>query len=218
MAEVADGKSSIGRMIVLHRYYRAHLAQAPALVNGLVAGNQPRIRLILGHVYAVVRGFENHNRDEDDLLWPLLRDRIGTPEPTLRMQDQHRDLESLTARTREALSDLFADPELSSQDSTVKLLTELAAAADAHMTDEEQLVLPLAADHLTAADWAEYFVRGISKMDKAQRRYAYGAMLAFCTPEERKLALAQLPLGTRWIWGVRGQRAYRRHMARIHHG
>ncbi|MEC3917913.1 hemerythrin domain-containing protein [Nocardia sp. CDC160] len=217
MAEPADKGPAVDSMIVSHRYYRGQLAQAPMLVRELRAGNATRIRLVIGHVYAVVLGLQNHDRDEDDLLWPLLRARIDPPPEAIgRVENQHHQLSALTTRVRQALTDLLADADLTMCEPTAELLTELSEAADAHMLDEEKTILPLVAEHLTATEWTEYAARGISRMSKAQRRYAKSAMFAYCTPDEQAIMLAKLSVWARLMWQLHGQHVYPRHLARIH--
>lgn len=217
MPSVAETRPDVQDMIVVHRNFRHQFAHAPALIRGLRDGDTARTKLVIDHLRFVLTGLEAHHGSEDDLLWPKLRERVAPmPESISRMEDQHHQLDALTMELTAALNELAVrvDPEV--RERAAELCERLASVVDAHMTEEEQTILPLAAAHLTAAEWDELGERGLEKLAKKDLLPALSSLLAIATPEERKAFLAKAPAPARLLWRLVGRRAHARNEARLY--
>ncbi|MEV6767253.1 hemerythrin domain-containing protein [Nocardia sp. NPDC051030] len=217
MPAIADTRPDVQDMIVVHRNFRHNFDRAPALIRGLREGDTARIRLVVDHLRFLLTGLEVHHSSEDDLLWPKLRERvIPLPEAISRMTDQHHQLDILTTKLTAALNELDVHVDADIRERAAGLCEELGSVVDAHMTEEEETILPLAAAHLTVAEWEELGERGLEKLAKKDLLPALSSLLAVATPEERKAFLAKAPVPARVLWRLVGRRAHARAEARLY--
>ncbi|MFI7499940.1 hemerythrin domain-containing protein [Streptomyces sp. NPDC049687] len=196
-------------MVVVHRVFRRESALLPRLVRAVPGGASLRAAQVAEHLRTYVGGLHHHHALEDELVWPLLHARAAQDDELVsRMEEQHRridvSLEAVAEWTPawEQAADRVAG-------------TNLALALDAHRTvllehldDEERLVLPLVAEHLTVAEWDLVGTRGLEQVPKNQLFIALGALLEEATPEESAYFLGKAPLVGRLLWKVVGKRQY----------
>lgn len=217
MPSIADPRPDVQDMVVVHRNFRHQFSQAPALIRGLRAGDTARIRLVIDHLRLLLKGLEAHHGSEDSFLWPKLRDRVvPLPESVSRMEDQHHQLDVLTAKLIAALDGLAVHVESALREEAAVLCEQLTSVVDAHMTEEEDAILPLAAEHLTVAEWEELGQRGLEKLEKKDLLPALSSLLAVATPEERQAILAKAPMLARVLWRLVGRRAHARAEAQLY--
>lgn len=95
-------------------------------------------------------------------------------------------------------------------------LAELGSVLIAHMDEEENIVLPLAAEHLTVAEWEELGEISLAKLEKKHLLRAFSALMAVATPEEQRAILTKAPLPARVLWRLTGRRSHARWEARLH--
>ncbi|NNN36298.1 hemerythrin domain-containing protein [Streptomyces sp. S3(2020)] len=196
-------------MVVVHRVFRRESALLPRLVRAVPDGGTARAAQVVEHLHTYLGGLHHHHALEDELVWPLLRTRAAQDDELVsRMEEQHRRIdESLRAVAEWTPAwEPAADPIAGE---------ELALALDAHRTvllehldDEERLVLPLVAEHLTVAEWDVVGTRGMEQIPKSQLFIALGALLEEATPQERAHLLGKAPLIGRLLWKVVGHRQY----------
>ncbi|MFJ7076883.1 hemerythrin domain-containing protein [Streptomyces sp. NPDC098781] len=196
-------------MVVVHRVFRRESALLPRLVRAVPDGGTARAAQVAEHLRTYVDGLHHHHALEDELVWPLLHARaVQDDELVSRMEEQHRRIdESLQAVAEwtpvwERAADRIAGEELA------LALDAHRAALLEHLDDEERLVLPLVAEHLTVAEWDLVGTRGLEQVPKNQLFLALGALLEEATPEERAYFLGKAPLVGRVLWRVVGRRQY----------
>ncbi|MFJ9025231.1 hemerythrin domain-containing protein [Streptomyces sp. NPDC102259] len=195
-------------MIVVHRIFRRESALLPRLVRAVPDGGTARATKVAQHLREYLAGLHSHHSLEDELVWPLLRDRAVDDELVGRMEEQHRRIdESLVAVTEwipawEQAADHIAGEELA------LALDEHRTALLEHLDDEERLVLPLIAEHLTVAEWDLVGRRGLERIPKDKLLLALGAILEEATPPERAYFLGRAPLVGRLLWKAVGRRRY----------
>jgi len=84
--------------------------------------------------------------------------------------------------------------------------------------EEENTVLPLAADHLSVAEWEELGEISLAKLDKKHLLRAFSALMAVATPDEQRTLLTKAPAPARLLWRLSGRRAHARREARLRGG
>ncbi|MFJ9381501.1 hemerythrin domain-containing protein [Streptomyces sp. NPDC101455] len=187
-------------MIVVHRVFRRESAYLPRLVRAVPDGDTARAAKVADHLREYVAGLHSHHSVEDELIWPHLRTRAADERLIARVEEQHQRIDvSLTVVAEwtaawERTADGIAGEELAlalEQHRTVLL---------EHLDAEEQLVLPLVAEHLTVAEWDLVGRRGLERIPKSRLLIALGAILEDATPEERTYFLARTPLVGRLLW------------------
>jgi hypothetical protein len=83
------------------------------------------------------------------------------------------------------------------------------------MDEEENAILPLAAEYLSVAEWEELGEVSLAKLEKKQLLRAFSALMAVATPEEQRAILAKAPLPARLLWRLSGRRSHARWEARL---
>ncbi|MBL1078854.1 hemerythrin domain-containing protein [Nocardia sp. 2] len=207
---------AIGQMAVIHRGFRKGLAAAPGLVRGLRAGDHGRIGIVTDHVRDLMDTLHIHHSGEDELLWPLLRERA--PEDAARIQlmaDQHGQVDELVRQVTTLLPLVTADLGVYREDLAGRL-EELAKVLDEHMTVEETELLPIVARHITAAEWNRLGEHGLAKTAKSKRLLTLSRILDNATPEERRLFLKDVPAPIRILWKLVGKRQLARADAKLY--
>ncbi|MCL6733222.1 hemerythrin domain-containing protein [Streptomyces neyagawaensis] len=196
-------------MVVVHRVFRRESALLPRMVRAVPDGESARAAQVSAYLTDYVLGLHHHHTLEDELIWPLLRARADDAEELVaRMEEQHGRIDS----TLEAVA-LWAPQWQRSADSVAG--QELALALDEHrlalldhLDDEERLVLPLVAEHLTVDEWDLVGRRGLENLPKDKVMFAIGAILEDATEDERAYFLGKAPLLGRLVWKLVGRRQY----------
>src|SRR3712207_152261 len=151
-------------MVVVHRVFRRELRLIPQLVREVAPGDIARAGVLAGHARLVLTGLHGHHTAEDELLWPKLLDRC-TPDAELvhRMEAQHE-------RVHDALEALGPALDRWEAEARPAVSVEVAAGFDAlraalveHLDDEEREILPMAARHITQAEWDELGEHGVGE-------------------------------------------------------
>ncbi|WP_237296911.1 hemerythrin domain-containing protein [Streptomyces sp. 3211] len=195
-------------MVVVHRVFRRESALLPRLVRAVPAGATDRAAVVADHLAEYMTGLHHHHTVEDETLWPLLRARTADQELVARMEEQHGRIDaSLAAITEHAPGWRRTADRAVAQD-LAAALDEHRAALLEHLDDEERLVLPLVAEHLTVAEWDTLGRRGMETVPKNKLMLALGALFEEATPQEQEFFLSKAPLVGRLIWKAVGRRQY----------
>jgi len=206
----------VGEMVIVHRVFRKELGMLPGLVTGTADGDRRRARTLGRHYRFVTQVLHDHHTYEDDHLWPVLLQRCPMDAELInRMETQHERvaglIESLPAAW--AAFERTADPE--TRAALAESLTELSAALDEHLHDEEAFLLPIMEDHLTVDEWKAFGKHAAKKMDKRKGLFWIGLMFEDITDDEYARFWAGLPLYVRMGYQVAGPTSYRSGVARV---
>ncbi|MFI5825205.1 hemerythrin domain-containing protein [Streptomyces rishiriensis] len=203
-------------MVVLHRVFRREIPLLADLVEAATPGDRRHTAVLADHLDLVLGALGEHHEGEDDLLWPKLRERAAPGgDVVARMTEQHEAIAGALATA----TDLSRRWRTSADHATALLLAgalrELDGHAVAHMDDEEEHLLPLMADHITAQEWSEVGERGRRSVPKAKLLIFLGAILEDVTAQERQLFLSHMPAPARLLWRTLGTRLYKRTTTRV---
>lgn len=170
-----------------------------------------------GHVRLMLAGLHLHHEGEDTELWPLLESRVpANAELTARMAAQHGDLAAQIGEIDRLLPDWERSAER--PEPLAQALESLHTSVLTHLTDEETAILPLVAEHITAAEWERLGEHARRGMRPAQLPLMFGAVLEECDPTERTMVLAHLPLPLRLLTKPVLEPMYRRYIAKVRRG
>ena len=205
-------------MVVVHRAFRREFGRAPGLIRKVADGDRGRSEIVAEHLAFLTDGLHHHHAAEDELLWPVLLERVGELDGGLvhRMETQHQTVAALVARAGELLPSWRATADATIGEELANTFEKMSVALDEHLTDEEVEILPLCAQHLTPAEWRAVGERGQEGIPKGARAFvSLGGLLEDATPQERTKFLALLPLPARVLWPLVGKGIYRREVARV---
>jgi hemerythrin-like domain-containing protein len=206
-------------MVVLHRVFRREIPLLADQVEAAAPGDRRRTAVLADHLDLVLGALGEHHEGEDDLLWPKLRERAAPGDGVVvRMADQHEAIAGALAAATDLSHRWRARADRATALLLAEALRELDQHAAAHMDDEEEHLLPLMADHITAQEWAEVGARGRRSVPKTKLLIFLGAILEDATAQERRLFLSHMPAPARLLWRTLGTRLYRRTTARVRCG
>ncbi|HEV7650315.1 MAG TPA: hemerythrin domain-containing protein [Actinophytocola sp.] len=214
-----NGTVGTWEMVVVHKAFRREFGRAPELIRKVADGDTARSAVVAGHLTFVTDGLHHHHTAEDEVLWPVLLERVGGLDGDLvhRMETQHETVAVLVARVGELLASWRATADAATGEELASTLEKMSVALDEHLTDEEVEILPLCEQHLTPAEWRAVGDRAQQAIPKGAKAFvSLGGLLEDATPRERTQFLGLLPLPARVLWRVVGKGIYRREVARVH--
>jgi hypothetical protein len=205
-------------MIVVHSLFRRELRLAGGLVRRVPPADRARATVVAAHLDLVERVLSSHHTSEDALLWPLLRQRVGTElAPVVElMASQHEQVDGLLRQIAADRSAWARDPGAARGEELGARYDELYAGLAEHLDAEEARVLPLVARCISAAEWAALGEAGRSGIPRNEMALVFGMLMHEGDPEVVTAMLAPAPLPVRLLVPRLGRRAFRRHALRVH--
>ena len=133
-----------------------------------------------------------------------------------RMEAQHARLHEPLERVAELTPRWRAHARAADRDALGDVLAQASAALDEHLTDEERELLPIAAAHVTQAEWDALGERGRAALPKGKMALVFlGSIFEEATPAEKARFLTHLPAPARLIWRLAGPRVYGSYRDRV---
>ncbi|MER5257337.1 MULTISPECIES: hemerythrin domain-containing protein [unclassified Streptomyces] len=198
-------------MVIIHRGLRREARLLVELIAAVPPGDTARATVLAGHFRDYRLGLHNHHHGEDLHLWPALLAKVDLEaDAVLRMDTQHeRIAQTLTAAeaTLPAWESTGGEQE---RDALVAALSEHRAVLVEHLDEEERVLLPLVARHLTQREWKAMGDHFLESTPKPKLLLFLGIVLEDADQAERAAVLAGLPLPARLVWHAVGRPLYRR--------
>lgn len=203
-------------MVVVHRAFRREFRLACGLVGRTEEADRERAGVLAGHIEEYLGLLHHHHTGEDELLWPKLTGRSAMDFEWIQlMADQHEKIAKLAETVRDLLPEWRESARAVVRDDLARALGELSGELDEHLRQEEGRVLPLAAEHLSVAEWNELGERGLRGIPKRRLLTILGAILEEADERETAIFIGKLPPPARLLWRLGGPGRYRREVARI---
>lgn len=205
-------------MLVVHRMLRRRFADAPRLVRAVPPGDTRRSAVIGRHVAEFAQVLHNHHLTEDELLWGTLESR--SPACALHVAQMRAQHEAVAAVLRELEAGLpawqnSADP--AARDRVAEVLDRVRAALAAHLGQEEDQILPVAAATMSQREWDAFGEHGLASVPKSRLMVQLGYVLDPFAPEERLMWMkASIPGFARLLYRLVGRRQYESDYRRVY--
>jgi hypothetical protein len=132
------------------------------------------------------------------------------------MEEQHERIAELYRRAADSAAGFVRAADTGSRADLADTLTELVAALEEHLHDEEVHILPLVEQVMTVAQWEALGERGRAGLPKDRQLVFLGFLLAANTPERGREFLQSMPAPARIAWKVMGRRVFTREYRRIY--
>jgi hemerythrin-like domain-containing protein len=190
----------------------------PGLVRRVAVGDQNRARIVTDHIEFVSAFLHHHHSAEDQYTWPLLLDRCGPAfAPVVQvMEVQHRHVTVLGREVDAALASWRINVSVESREALTGALERLLLPMKEHLRDEEQRVVPLLEEHITAAEWDETVQKGGADVDAESLPLSFGLLMYEGDPQLIERTLANLPADARPVIRELAAQAYAEHSRRVH--
>ena len=198
----------VSDMFPVHRALRETLASAPRLIGTVDPDDDARRSLLANFYENVVDFLHVHHDGEEQLVFPLLRDRCPDDAELIeRVAAQHRDVDDLVATSTAALH-RWQEGDADGRDPCASALGALRARLVEHLDDEEQSLLPLCAAHLSEPDWGALPGHALGAFDGDKVWLILGLIRRNMTEEQRDRMLAHMPPPAVEMWTGFGEAAF----------
>lgn len=203
-------------MPLIHRIFRRQFAEVRALVPELSSADGAQVSVVADHLGFLLDGLHMHHTTEDELIWPRLLERVGVDAPLVeRMEEQHHQIDVSVDDVRAAMSAWRTEPTPAASSALADRIGGFLVVLEAHLDEEEQVVVPLIDRYLTEAEWQDVGERAFEKFTPAQRWIATGQLVEVATPEEVAMMFGKLPIPVKVLWHLIGRRKYRRYITSV---
>ena len=210
MAETAElPLADTTEMASVHRVFRNALSQVPQLV-GPAAGDADRAELVSSYYDNVLNLLHVHHDGEDQLLTPLLLERGSADETAeiARIAAQHAavlgDIETAEAR----IADFRSSPTVDAAAALAGSLATLNASLVAHLDEEENIAMPIAAKYVNVAEWGQLPAHGLQHFSGDKLWLILGLLRAEMTDSQRANMDAHMPPPVFQFWTETGEQLY----------
>jgi hypothetical protein len=192
------GDADLTIMIGAHDALRRDLVSLARTATAANLSDPAKAQPIAAGWAVFKRQLHLHHTAEDELIWPALRERLGTSENALsvlaEMEAEHEQIDPLLA----AVDDAFADQP--GTDRLADVIDALAGTMTGHLTHEERDGLPLIGAALTAAEWRRVGVRIARKNGLSGGSQMFAWILDGAEPDRARATLRQLPPPVRLVY------------------
>jgi hypothetical protein len=205
-------------MLVVHNSIRRQSDQVPALVRGVAPGDTDRAGVVGDHVELLSALLHHHHQGEDRLLWPVLQPRVpaDVAETVARMESQHDGIAELQKTVTTALAAWRARSGADEREALATAWEALYERVREHLAAEEAHILPLAATHMTPAEWQRLGAEGMGDLPRKQLPLVFGMLMYRADPEVIRGMLSHAPLLPRLVMPLLAPRTYARYARRLH--
>jgi iron-sulfur cluster repair protein YtfE (RIC family) len=195
-------------MYAVHGVFRDTLGSAPILVGGVAPGDAERAALIANYYENILSFLHSHHDGEEHLVFPLLRERCEGAGALLdEMAEQHHEALELLGQAQAALA-AWPGGDAAAQKATQERLDELCSHLNEHLAEEEQNVLPLAAEHLSMQEWGALPGHGMANFHGDKIWLILGLIRERMTDGQRAAMMANMPPPALEMWTGFGQQAF----------
>jgi hemerythrin-like domain-containing protein len=197
-ARHGTGDADLTIMIGAHDALRRDLVSLARTATSANRSDPAKAQSIATGWAVFKRQLHLHHTAEDELIWPALRERLGTSENALsvlaEMEAEHEQIDPLLA----AVDGAFARQP--GTDRLADVIDALTGTMTGHLTHEERDGLPLIGAALTAAEWRRVGVRIARKNGLSGGSQMFAWILDGEEPDRARATLRQLPPPVRLLY------------------
>jgi iron-sulfur cluster repair protein YtfE (RIC family) len=197
-------------MVLIHRVLRREFGQLPRLFRA-AAGDHVRSKVIGAHAREMLTFLHTHHTGEDELLFPLLRERAALdPELMDRMDAQHAQVDDAVTAIDADLPAWTASADAAAGERMAARIDAMMPTLIEHLAEEEQEILPIVSVTLTQSEWDALGKHGMSAIPLTRRLVILGHITEETEDAERRKFMKVLPAPARMAYKLIGQRQFTR--------
>ncbi len=203
-------------MIAIHDTIRRAIRDAPGQIMAVSDGDTERARRIADYLSEVFWLLRVHHEGEDELLYPLLEERLPQHKELFsRMEAQHASVSTGVEQATRATERFGASGSAAEGREAADACESLLAPISEHLLDEEINVLKLASRVISPPEWAALPFHALSQYRGDRVWLPFGLALEPMNDEMRGNLLSQLPPPVLAMWTDGGSDAFTEEMASI---
>lgn len=208
----------VWHMGLIHRIFRAQFVELVQIIRQVGDTDLVRRKAVLDHLDFNLTGLHHHHLGEDTHLWPLLATRVPGSAAE-QMHPQHEVIGGHLTEVRELMTAWETAPAgpsaADAADALATKLGEFTRLLTDHLDEEERLVVPLIAQHLSAQEWKNFGRSMNDSMPKSAMPIMQGTLLEVATPTEAKEFIGDLPWPVRLMIRMEGGKKYAKYIAAV---
>ncbi|MFF1920323.1 hemerythrin domain-containing protein [Streptomyces sp. NPDC058221] len=202
-------------MVLIHRVLRREFGQLPRLFRA-AAGDRARSKVIGAHAREMLTFLHTHHTGEDELLFPLLRERAALdPELMDRMDAQHTQVDDAVSAIASELPAWTAGADAATGERMAAHIDAMMPTLIEHLAEEEQEILPIVSVTLTQSEWDALGKHGMSAIPLTRRLVILGHITEETEDAERRRFMKVLPVPARVAYRLIGHRRFTRETSEI---
>jgi hemerythrin-like domain-containing protein len=213
----SERRPDMREMAMPHRMFRREFGLMPALVRNAAPGDPERRRIVADHIDLVTQVFESDQHGEDT-LWPKLRERVPAA-MTSRIElieSQHAALDAIRAELRGAVDAWRKVGDTETGERLAAVADRMAAALGEHLAAEEELVVPLIEEYITAQEWEDVVQQEAADSSPEHFALLFGLVMYEADPGVIDAIVSGMPLEVRPIIKQLAADAYAAHAQVVH--
>jgi len=202
-------------MYAIHKALLGALDAAPEYIAE--AGTDVAQVEVIGSFYEnVIEFLHVHHSSEDEVLYPLLEERCAEGRSVVeRINDQHKTLHAPMAAGQSANAAWRAAPSTENAQAVIGAIGSIAGALRPHLTDEETVVLPIAAKWISPEEWGSMAGHSMTSFRGDKPWLMIGLVREQLDQEHRDGMLAGMPTEMRTVWNEQMEPAFNAFMAEV---
>ncbi|WP_211265303.1 hemerythrin domain-containing protein [Actinacidiphila oryziradicis] len=202
-------------MVLIHRVIRREFGQLPRLLR-TAAHDRARSKIVGAHAREMLNFLHTHHTGEDELLFPLLRERTALePELMDRMDAQHAQVDAAVTAIDAELPAWTANADAAAGERMAAVIDAMMPTLIDHLAEEEQKILPIASATVTQSEWDALGKHGMSAIPLTRRLIILGHITEETDNAERQRFLQVVPAPVRLVYKLIGRRQFTRETAVI---
>ncbi|MBI1349983.1 MAG: hypothetical protein GC156_02565 [Actinomycetales bacterium] len=206
-------------MKIVHETFRRMYAETAGLLRANPSPSPERVAFLADHIDFGISMLHHHHESEDDLLYPLLVERVPERADAVRhVEQQHQEVTGGIDAVSAACSGWRAAPTAENGTALADRLDHLNAILQPHLDDEEQQIVPLAAVTLTQEEWEEMGEHSRSYIPKDRMAVAFGMLLEPLDDDDRAHMKSALPFPVRLLYPILIQRPWDAYARKLRQG
>lgn len=218
-ADTTSDRPLVQQMVVIHRVFRREFGLLPALIRGVAPDDLERAKDVADHATGLLRFVHVHHSGEDELLWPVLLDKVAIESDLImRMEQQHEHVAALLPHAKEQLPAWAAMPSPERGAQLAATFEEIASVLNEHLGEEENQILPLVEANLTVEEWSRLGQHATASLAPPELMASLAAIVEEADAEERLMFTAALPPPVLTMFVEQAEPAYRERMRQLRAG
>jgi hemerythrin-like domain-containing protein len=206
-------------MAIIHETFRRSYAESAALVRANPTPSAQRVAFLADHISFGLEMLHHHHESEDELLYPLLVERAPDhAEETERIDAEHEEIALALGSAQEACRAWRTSPSAETGEALASALEAVNEITQPHLDHEEQVVVPLAAQHLTQAEWEAIGEHSRSNIPKDKMAVAFGMITEPLSKDDADYMKSSLPAPVRLLYPLIIGRAWTKYADTLRNG
>jgi hemerythrin-like domain-containing protein len=215
MTTLGSYDTDVSDMYAVHHALLGALDGAPEYVGKASSGSE-HAEMVGSFYENVIEFLHGHHTAEDELIYPLLEQRCADKRSELeRIDDQHKLLHAPMDAARAAIATWRAAPSEDNAQAVVDAIAGISQALRPHLTEEESVMLPIAARWMTAEEWGRMPGHAMAIFRGDKPWLPLGLVREQLNEQQRDGMLAGMPPEMRTMWIEQMEPAFNAFIAEV---